>query len=74
MTRTVYAGIFALAVSPLTHGQDATYTARHMTLETATQAARAALESCRKAGYQVAVAVVSFPPSVPGYDSTVRKL
>ncbi|HZN24576.1 MAG TPA: heme-binding protein [Burkholderiales bacterium] len=40
------------------HAQEATYSARLMTLETALQAARAALESCRKAGYQVAVAVV----------------
>ena len=38
--------------------QDASFTVRLMTLETATQAARAALESCRKSGYQVAVAVV----------------
>ena len=38
--------------------QDATFSVRLMTLETATQAARAALESCRKSGYQVAVAVV----------------
>lgn len=40
------------------HAQDATFTVRLMTLETAVQAARAALESCRKSGYQVAVAVV----------------
>jgi uncharacterized protein GlcG (DUF336 family) len=38
--------------------QDATFTVRLMTLETALHAARAALESCRKAGYQTAVAVV----------------
>ena len=40
------------------HSQEATFTVRMMTPESALQAARAALESCRKAGYQVAVAVV----------------
>jgi uncharacterized protein GlcG (DUF336 family) len=37
---------------------DATYAARMLTPETALAAAQAALASCRKAGYQVAVAVV----------------
>jgi len=40
------------------HAQDATYSVRLMTMETALRAAQAALESCRKAGFQVAVAVV----------------
>lgn len=34
------------------------FASRSLTLETATKAAQAALESCRKAGYQVGVAVV----------------
>jgi uncharacterized protein GlcG (DUF336 family) len=38
--------------------EEATYGVRVMTTETALKAAHAALESCRKAGYQVAVAVV----------------
>jgi uncharacterized protein GlcG (DUF336 family) len=38
--------------------EEATYGVRFMTIETALKAAHAALESCRKAGYQVAVAVV----------------
>ena len=38
--------------------QDATYTIRLMTLETALKAAQAALKKCRDSGYQVAVAVV----------------
>ena len=38
--------------------QEATFGVRLMTVETALEAARAALESCRKSGYQVAVAVV----------------
>jgi uncharacterized protein GlcG (DUF336 family) len=45
--------------APLTaFAQDATYAVKLMTLEAATTAARAALEHCRKAGYQVGVAVV----------------
>lgn len=40
------------------HAQDATFSVRMMAVETALQAARAALEHCRKSGYQVAVAVV----------------
>ncbi len=35
-----------------------TFSVKHLTPETALAAARAALESCRKAGYQVGVAVV----------------
>jgi len=38
--------------------QEGSYTSRSLTPETALQAARAALESCRKQGFQVAVAVV----------------
>lgn len=36
----------------------ATFTVRQLTMETALKAANAALDSCRKSGYQVAVAVV----------------
>ena len=38
--------------------QDGTFASRSLTPETALTAARAALDSCHKAGYQVAVAVV----------------
>lgn len=38
--------------------QTGTYTVRQLTPETAIKATRAALEACRKNGYQVAVAVV----------------
>ncbi len=49
----------ACAAAPLpAFAQDATFAVKLMTLETATTAARAALEHCRKAGYQVGVAVV----------------
>lgn len=37
--------------------QEATFTTRSLTVETALRAAQAALASCRKAGYQVGVAV-----------------
>jgi uncharacterized protein GlcG (DUF336 family) len=47
-----------LAAALTVHAQEPTYTARFMQLEIALQAARAALENCRKDGFQVAVAVV----------------
>ncbi|HUP93330.1 MAG TPA: heme-binding protein [Burkholderiales bacterium] len=40
------------------HAQQATFDVKSLTPETALTAARAALEHCRKAGYQVGVAVV----------------
>jgi uncharacterized protein GlcG (DUF336 family) len=40
------------------HAQSGTYTVRMLTPETAIKAASAALEDCRKRGFQVAVAVV----------------
>jgi uncharacterized protein GlcG (DUF336 family) len=50
---------FALALLPIAaHAQQGVFDTRSMTPETALSAARAALEHCRKAGYQVAVAVV----------------
>jgi uncharacterized protein GlcG (DUF336 family) len=56
--RIAAAAVLAFLVPACAGAQDAAFTVRLMTLETATQAARAALESCRKSGYQVAVAVV----------------
>ncbi|HYH42085.1 MAG TPA: heme-binding protein [Burkholderiales bacterium] len=58
--RTPIALLFvaSLALGTCAHAQDATHSVRLLTLESATQAARAALESCRKSGFQVAVAVV----------------
>ncbi len=53
------AAILAASAFPaLAVGQDATYTVRQLTPETALKAAQAALADCRKAGYQVAVTVV----------------
>lgn len=49
----------ALAVGFGAQAQDrGTYTVRHLLPETAVKATRAALEDCRKRGYQVSVAVV----------------
>ena len=51
--------LLALALTPFAaHAQQSTFETRSMTPEIALTAARAALEHCRKAGYQVAVAVV----------------
>jgi uncharacterized protein GlcG (DUF336 family) len=47
----------ATAAGPLV-AQEATFQTRSLTPETALAAARAALESCRRQGYQVGVAVV----------------
>ncbi|TXL63930.1 heme-binding protein [Zeimonas arvi] len=51
---------FGLAAVVLPQGAAAQglFATRSLTLETATKAAQAALDSCRKAGYQVGVAVV----------------
>jgi uncharacterized protein GlcG (DUF336 family) len=55
-TRFAFTALLLLA-GPL-HAQDAVFQTRSLTPETALAAARAALESCRKQGFQVAVAVV----------------
>lgn len=49
--------IGALAATPAS-AQEATFDAKFLTPETALKAAEGALESCREAGFQVAVAVV----------------
>lgn len=55
--RTFVIAALALAASMPGFAQQGTFTLRILTPETALTAARAALESCRKSGYQVAVAV-----------------
>jgi len=57
MKRTLLATTLALSTLPVL-AQSGTYAARLMTPETALKATRAALEECRKRGYQVTVAVV----------------
>jgi uncharacterized protein GlcG (DUF336 family) len=60
--RTGLACIFVAAALTAAGGAQAqergTYTLKHLLPETALKATRAALEDCRKRGYQVAVAVV----------------
>ena len=51
------AALFAL-LTPVVFAQDATFSVKMMTPETALRAAQAALAKCRADGYQVAVAVV----------------
>lgn len=60
MTRLARAAAMAAALAPLlaAAAEPATYTVRQLTMESALKAARAALASCRAAGYQVSVAVV----------------
>lgn len=58
MSSVRIAPLLALFVTLTTQAQEATYQTKSLTPETALTAARAALESCRKQGFQVAVAVV----------------
>lgn len=55
---TLAASLLLLSSAAWAQEADATYTLKLMTPETALKAAQTALESCRKQGYQVAVAVV----------------
>lgn len=57
LRRTTIALSLSLAAAAAS-AQDASFQTRSLTPETALSAARAALEACRKQGYQVAVAVV----------------
>ncbi|MBK9245593.1 MAG: heme-binding protein [Burkholderiales bacterium] len=50
--------VAALAAAAVQAQDRGTYTLKHLLPETALKATRAALEDCRKRGYQVAVAVV----------------
>jgi uncharacterized protein GlcG (DUF336 family) len=56
--RAVLLGLLTALALPAQAQPQATYTVKLLTPETALVAAQAALASCRKAGYQVAVAVV----------------
>lgn len=57
ISRAFVTAALALAAATPGFAQQGTFTLRVLTPETALTAARAALESCRKSGYQVAVAV-----------------
>ena len=60
MTNRLLRALCAMAVvgAGAVQAQDATYTVKLMTPETALKAAQAALDRCRKDGFQVTVAVV----------------
>ena len=58
LTAACAAAVLCCAAPLPGQAQDGTFASRSLTPETALTAARAALDSCRKAGYQVAVAVV----------------
>ncbi|MGE5162216.1 MAG: GlcG/HbpS family heme-binding protein [Betaproteobacteria bacterium] len=55
---TLIAALAAITMPALALAQSGTFTVRQLTPETAAKATRAALEDCRKRGFQVAVAVV----------------
>ncbi|MCF8173630.1 MAG: heme-binding protein [Burkholderiaceae bacterium] len=58
MYTSVLAFLGVVALSGAALAQEAVFQTKSLAPETALQAARAALDSCRKQGYQVAVAVV----------------
>jgi uncharacterized protein GlcG (DUF336 family) len=58
MTKSMLAACGMTTLCCAVFAQSGTYTVQQMTPETALKAARAALEDCRKRGYQVTVAVV----------------
>jgi uncharacterized protein GlcG (DUF336 family) len=58
MQKTTLLLAVALLLPWPTMAQEATFTTKNLTLETALKMAQAALKSCRDSGYQIAVAVV----------------
>lgn len=56
--KKLFVSVFTTLACATTFAQGGTFTSRSLTTETAIAAANAALQSCRKQGYQVAVAVV----------------
>ncbi len=56
--RSLLKGFLLLAAATTAHAQDATFSVRLLTPDTALKAAQAALARCRANGFQVAVAVV----------------
>ncbi|MCF8197447.1 MAG: heme-binding protein [Sulfuritalea sp.] len=58
MNKTILAVLSLFAFSATSFAQEAVFQTKSLTPETALVAAKAALESCRKQGYQVAVAIV----------------
>lgn len=57
MIRTQLAALGFIALTGFAHAQDATFSVKQLTPETALKLAQATLDACRKEGFQVAVAV-----------------
>jgi len=57
MSRALILGFCLMGLISKSFGQDAVFSTKSLTPETALTAARAALEACRKQGYQVSVAI-----------------
>lgn len=58
VSRACAAALLSTGLAGPALAQDALVTSKSLTIEIATRAAQAAMESCRKAGYQVGVAIV----------------
>jgi uncharacterized protein GlcG (DUF336 family) len=58
MFKSIFLSTSLLAACSVALAQDATFQIKSLTPESALTAAKAAMDSCRKSGYQVAVAVV----------------
>lgn len=58
MNKIIAITLLIMGMSAHAHAEDASYTIKLMTPETALKAAQAALKKCREEGFQVAVAVV----------------
>lgn len=58
MVKTLFAIFVGFILSSALHAQEAVFQTKSLTPETALKAAKAALDACRKEGFQVAVAVV----------------
>lgn len=58
MRKLLLAGVFAAGVVPAASAEEALYSVKMMTPETALTVAKTALEDCRSKGFQVSVAVV----------------
>ena len=58
MVKTLFAFFISFILGGALHAQEAVFQTKSLVPETALKAAKAALDACRKEGFQVAVAVV----------------
>lgn len=57
MKRMMITGLSFMALAGIAHAQDATFSVKQLTPETALKLAQATLQACRQEGFQIAVAV-----------------